>query len=218
MQKILADAVTVIGGKPVTTSLKVAEVFGKEHKDVLRAIRELDIPGEIRERNFAPSFYEQKIPNGGKKNCPMYLIARDGFTLLAMGFTGKTAMRFKIAYIEAFNAMEKQLRETTNLPVPRRRAIGKRVKFADAVEMLNRASFRLQRIASVICPDVPFAIPSCPDEVADFCRCAGLTNVNPVRFFNYYEAQRWMIDGRPIDSWQSVCRAWNCRRFGIAVL
>lgn len=108
----MENLVTIIGGQPVTTSLKVAEVFGKLHKDVLRAIRNLEsqIPAEVSQRNFAPSSYEQPQPNGGTKLCLMYHITRDGFTLLAMGFTGKAAMQFKLAYIEAFNAMEAQLR------------------------------------------------------------------------------------------------------------
>lgn len=214
MQEILANAVTVSNGRPVTTSLKVAEVFGKQHKEILRTIRELDIPEDWRERNFALSFYQQSIPNGAEKDCPMYRITRDGFTLLAMGFTGKAAMQFKIAYIEAFNTMERELRELSapvaavSVPAPKTRRHS-RMKIADAVDMLNRVSFRIQRLAAVLCPNTPFAVPSSPEEVADFCRFAGLTNVNPVRFFNYYESRRWHIDGIAIADWQAVARSWN---------
>lgn len=215
MQEILANAVTVIDGKPVTTSLKIAEVFGKQHKDVLKSVRELEIPDDYRQRNFAQTVYERPNPSGGKPiPTPMHLITRDGFTLLAMGFTGKKAMQFKIAYIEAFNAMEQELRSVRNLPVRRRRATGKRVKFADAVDMLNRVSFRIQRLAAVVCPGSPFSVPSSPDEVADFCRFARLTNVNPVKFFNYYESRRWRINGVLIADWQSVCRSWQFNDMG----
>lgn len=108
----MSDLVKLINGKAVTTSRKVAEIFEKQHKDILRAIRELELPKDYRERNFAPSVYEQPNPSGGKSiQQPEYLITRDGFTILAMGFTGKKAMQFKIAYIEAFNAMEAQLKE-----------------------------------------------------------------------------------------------------------
>lgn len=210
MQEVLANAVSVIDGRAVTTSLKIAEVFGKEHKDVLRTIREMGLPENFSQRNFAPAEYL----DAQDKKRPMYQVTRDGFTLLAMGFTGKKAMEFKIAYIEAFNSMENQLRGKA--AVRKRRDLrGKRMRFSDAVEMLNRATFRLQRLSSILLGDALFSVPSCPDEVADFCRFAGLSNVNPVRFFNYYEARRWRIDGHPIDSWQTVCRSWDQRAFEI---
>lgn len=115
----MKNLVQIIDGKAVTTSRQVAEVFEKQHKDVLRAIRDLEIPESYRERNFALTVYEQPNPSGGKPiEHPEYLITRDGFTLLAMGFTGKRAMAFKIAYIEAFNAMEKELSESLPCPPP----------------------------------------------------------------------------------------------------
>jgi Rha family phage regulatory protein len=112
----MLDAVKIVNGKAVTTSRKVADVFEKKHCDVLRTIRELEIPEDYRERNFALSVYEQPNPSGGNPiKHPEYLITRDGFTILAMGFTGKKAMQFKIAYINAFNTMEEQL-QTRQLP------------------------------------------------------------------------------------------------------
>ncbi len=89
----------------VVTSLDVAETFGKEHARVLRDIRELECSDEFRVGNFAESSYQ----NSQNKKQPMYLITRDGFTLLAMGYTGEKAMRFKEGYIRQFNAMEKAL-------------------------------------------------------------------------------------------------------------
>lgn len=135
----MENLVQIIDGKAVTTSRKVAEVFEKQHKDVLRAIRDLEIPESYRERNFALTVYEQPNPSGGKPiEHPEYLITRDGFTLLAMGFTGKRAMQFKIAYIEAFNEMEKALTGlgcTTDIP-PRRPA-NIAVSTADLIEKIN---------------------------------------------------------------------------------
>jgi Rha family phage regulatory protein len=111
----MKELVQMIDGKAVTTSRKVAEVFEKQHKHVLETIRNLEIPETYREPNFRLTVYEQPNPSGGKPiQQPEYLITRDGFTILAMGFTGKKAMEFKIAYIEAFNEMEKQLQS----PVP----------------------------------------------------------------------------------------------------
>lgn len=89
----------------VVSSLDVAETFGKEHRRVLQDIRELECSGEFREHNFVQSSYI----NSQNKNQPMYLITRDGFTILVMGYTGEKAMRFKEAYIKQFNAMEKAL-------------------------------------------------------------------------------------------------------------
>lgn len=110
LQKIQSlNLVTVSGGKAVTTSLKIAATFGKQHKHVLEAIESLQVPNEWREPNFRLSSTEQKMPNGGTKEIPMYTITRDGFTILAMGFTGRKAMEFKLAYIEAYNAMERRL-------------------------------------------------------------------------------------------------------------
>lgn len=103
--------VIIENSKVVTTSLRIAEYFGKAHKDVLKAISNLEITKDLQERNFSLSFYTRELPNGGSKKEPMYYITRDGFTLLAMGFTGKKAMQFKIAYINAFNEMEEMLQK-----------------------------------------------------------------------------------------------------------
>ena len=105
-----AVLVSVRNHQVVTTSLRVAEYFGKKHCDVLRAINLLESSELFRQRNFALSCYTKKNGNV-RKSYPMYYLTRDGFTLLAMGFTGKIAARFKEAYIEAFNEMERTLRE-----------------------------------------------------------------------------------------------------------
>lgn len=103
--------VSVNNNRVVTTSLRIAEYFSKAHKDVLKSISNLETTKDFQERNFSLSFYTRELPNGGSKKEPMYYITRDGFTLLAMGFTGKKAMQFKIAYINAFNEMEEMLQK-----------------------------------------------------------------------------------------------------------
>lgn len=105
--------VTVENNQAVTTSLKVAEVFGKPHHNVLRDIRNLECSSDFQEINFEFSFYIRKLPHNATKKEPMYYITRDGFTFLAMGFTGKVAAQFKEAYINAFNEMESKLRGVT---------------------------------------------------------------------------------------------------------
>lgn len=94
----------------VTTSLRVAEVFGKDHKHVLETISNL-----AAEKSAAKFFAETTYDNRGKQY-PMYYMNRDGFTLLAMGFTGKKALQFKIQYIQAFNSMETQIRTGYAIP------------------------------------------------------------------------------------------------------
>ncbi len=106
------NLVSVKNGQVVTSSLQVANHFGKNHKDVLKSIKLLDCSLNFTERNFAPSTYKD---TSGKKN-PLYYMTRDGFTFLAMGFTGKIAAKFKEDYIAAFNAMESALKEKSFHP------------------------------------------------------------------------------------------------------
>ena len=92
----------------VVTSLDVAETFDKEHYHVMEDIRE--IQSRISTPEFSGLFYEGEYKaSNGKKN-PMYYMNRDGFTLLAMGYTGEKAMKFKLAYINQFNQMEELLK------------------------------------------------------------------------------------------------------------
>lgn len=100
----------IIDGQITTTSLQIAEHFGKQHKDVLRAIKNLlkELP-EGYQRNFALIQIDVDLGMGRTRKDPAYRITRDGFTLLAMGFTGKEALQWKLAYITAFNKMEAEL-------------------------------------------------------------------------------------------------------------
>lgn len=107
--------------KAVISSRVVAQRFGKEHNSILKTIsgetrKGKHINGLIDEitnssgnplQYFALSEYKD---NSGKKN-KEYLLTRDGFSLLAMGFTGKKALDWKLKYIQAFNAMESFIRE-----------------------------------------------------------------------------------------------------------
>lgn len=97
----------------VTSSLLIAEKFGKSHDNVLRGIRNL-IQGGVLKNDETPMFEETTYINEQNKQVyPMFLMNRDGFTLLAMGFTGKRAMQFKLEYIKAFNKMEAIIKEQT---------------------------------------------------------------------------------------------------------
>ena len=88
-------------------SLYVAQYFKKEHKNVLRDITRITDPKsglseEFVRLNFEPSSYT----NSQNKKQPCYMMTRDGFTMLVMGYTGRKAMRFKELYIRRFNEME----------------------------------------------------------------------------------------------------------------
>lgn len=99
--------------QPVASSRDVAEHFGKEHKNVLQSIENLTAENSA----LTQMFFKTSYTSGTGKAYPMYLMNRDGFTLLAMGFTGKAALEWKLKYIEAFNAMESELRsQQTALP------------------------------------------------------------------------------------------------------
>lgn len=91
----------------VTTSLKVAKSFSKAHRNVLASIKKLTAENSAVKNMFAESTYVNKR---GQEQ-PMYYMNRDGFTILAMGFTGETALQFKLMYIEAFNKMESALKK-----------------------------------------------------------------------------------------------------------
>lgn len=98
----------------VTTSLKVAEIFEKKHQHVMESIRKLTVENSTVRKMFV----EDSYLNSRNQQQPMYYMNRDGFTLLAMGFTGSKAMEFKLKYIEAFNKMEKQIKEETKFRLP----------------------------------------------------------------------------------------------------
>ena len=99
------NLVSIDNNQVVVSSRQVADNFDKQHKDVLESIR-----GILAAENSATKFfYESTFTNRGKQY-PEYLMNRDGFSLLVMGFTGEKALEWKVKYINAFNAMEQELR------------------------------------------------------------------------------------------------------------
>lgn len=98
-------------GQILVSSVDVAENFERKHKTVIRTIDTMKIDEETRRHNFVPTSKTVDMPNGGTREDKVYLMTRDGFTLLVMGFTGYKAMEWKVKYIKAFNAMEARLKE-----------------------------------------------------------------------------------------------------------
>ena len=105
---------SIHNGIVTTTSTQVAQFFGKRHDNVLRAIRVLLREGASADYllNFEEMVVTRENPSGGAPiSAPAYRMNREGFMLLAMGFTGKEALRWKLAYIAAFNRMEAELQK-----------------------------------------------------------------------------------------------------------
>lgn len=102
-------------GQLVTTSLKVAEVFGKEHSKVVRDIESISCSDSFRVANFGEATFENSKTRQFHK---YYTMTKDGFVFLVMGYRGAKAAQFKEAYIEAFNKMEKAVKEGPTLPSP----------------------------------------------------------------------------------------------------
>jgi Rha family phage regulatory protein len=122
------ELITVVDGKPVVTSKQVADHFGKQHRNVLVDIKSLlSDSGEFGELNFLLTTYI----SSQNKELPCYEMTRDGFTLLAMGYTGKDALLWKVKYIEAFNAMEREL-------------LTGNAKFGSVMDALNEACKLMQ--------------------------------------------------------------------------
>lgn len=101
-------------GEPVVSSRQIAESFEKRHDHVMRDIE--DIMRGLPKNGDTPMFYKTEyVHEQNGQSYPMYLMNRDGFTLLAMGFNGKAALEWKLKYIAAFNEMEKKLADQPQL-------------------------------------------------------------------------------------------------------
>lgn len=138
-------------GQIVVSSRMVAERFGKQHKHVLDNIEEL-IKG-VAEKS-ADLFISSKYQHPQNKQWyPEYLMTRDGFTLLAMGFTGKEALQFKLAYIEAFNKMEEALKnQSPVLPTTYKDALVALLAEVEAKEKLQLENKEQQKVIEVMKP------------------------------------------------------------------
>lgn len=116
-------------GVPVVESRLVAKLFDKRHSDVLRDVRNIiseikDVDPDFTERNFALSGYKDKTG----RNLSQYLIAKDGFTFLTMGYHGSKATKFKLAYIHHYDEMELQIKDLLHA----------RVEFPKVTELLSQ--------------------------------------------------------------------------------
>lgn len=140
--------VSELNGKPVVSSRKVAEVFEKDYKHVLDSICKFLAPDSGLTKSFTePNFRPSEYKDSTGRVLPEYLLTKDGFALLAMGFTGRRALQFKEAYIRRFNEMEQYIiaLNTARLEFPElTQAIleaheqPKHYHFSNEMDMINR--------------------------------------------------------------------------------
>lgn len=144
-------------GEPVASSRQIAENFEKNHNHVLRDIDSLkkDVS------NFGQMFFETTAPDSYGREQRAYLMNRDGFTLLAMGFNGKAALEWKLKYIAAFNEMEKKLAEKPQLT--------RSQLLATALIAAHEELEEKDKQIAELTPDAEFARAVC---IADNCRTA----------------------------------------------
>ena len=115
-----SPSVSPHNGRPATTSLSIAEHFGKQHKDVLKSIRNLcaELPEDVRERIFALTYRTIAGPNNSERQEEFFIVYFDGFILLVMSYTGKKALQIKLLYIAAFNTMRDELAAQRGAALP----------------------------------------------------------------------------------------------------
>ena len=179
-------------GEPVVSSRQIAESFEKRHDHVMRDIE--DIMRGLPKNGDTPMFYKTEyVHEQNGQSYPMYLMNRDGFTLLAMGFNGKAALEWKLKYIAAFNEMEKKLAEQPQLTRSQLLATA----LIAAHEELEEKDKRIAELT----PDAEFARAVC---IADNCRTAtsiakdyGLTaeKLNKLLYSSLFSTKTAMVSG-----------------------
>ena len=189
-QEVTSPALEARAGQITATSLQVAEHFQKRHTNVIRAIRNLEVPDEFNRLNFEPVAY---VDEKGERR-PMYHITRDGFALLAMGFTGKEAMRWKLAYITTFNAMEAKLRALFVTPLLSQNEFRNGIKL-QPVERPAPLAYR------DLCEGGPHLGREPVAVHAQVCR--GLACADEARFSHRSTLCAWESQGRQLSSAQN---------------
>lgn len=146
-QEVTSPALEARAGQITATSLQVAEHFQKRHTHVLRSIRNLQVSEEFSRLNFGPRDY---FDERGKVQ-PMYDITRDGFAMLAMGFTGKEAARWKEAYISTFNAMEAKLRALYVTPLLSQSEFRNGIKLQTKLQLMEQSRSTMTALVQETC-------------------------------------------------------------------
>lgn len=182
------DLVIMKNQRAVTSSLQVATTFGKRHDHVLRDIEKIleDVP------KFGEMFAYREEPDSYGRSRKVFYMNRDGFTLLAMGFTGKKAMGFKLQYIEAFNKMEHQI-QTGGFQIPHTMADALRLA-ADQAEKIELMKPKVLFADSVATSKTTILI----GELAKVLRGNGV-DIGANRLFEWMRTNGYLISRKGTD-------------------
>ena len=183
---------------PITTSLTVAEAFGKRHDNVVRAIRDLTATAGEAPLNFEGSAY-QGLDGAA---APCFLMDEEAFALLVMGFTGKEALSWKRKFIMAFKMMRDKMTNLALIPIEQAEYNLKQWKEAEAPRL--DAEAKLTKVAALVPLLTPYyqAQKLIAKSVADMTitQTAKVLNLKPSVFGRYLDANKW------------VCRDHNSNR------
>ena len=186
----------VAGGQVWATSLQIADVFEKEHKHILAKIRELP-QDNFNGSNFRLVEYTDK--KGESR--PYFLVSKDGFTLLAMSFNGEKFYKFKVAFINAFNAMAEKLKNPFNVPRNYKEALELAITQLDKIEALE-AQRRTDMPKIVFAEAVEASATSA--LIGDFVKtlCDTDVSVGRNRVFKWLRDEKYlMADNMPYQRW-----------------
>ena len=207
----MMPALTVHAGRPMADSREVAATFGRQHKDVLRAYRDLHCSSDFRQRNFTPF----KIKDLSGESLSHVLMSRNGFAFLVLGFTGATAGVFKEAYVERFDAMEAELRGQgqDNIPtLPRTLPEALRL----AADLAEQVAARNAEIA-VLGPRSE-ALATLAETVGSFCTrdAAKALQTTERGLRAYLSANGWIYRREPAGPWcaraERLSQGWMVTR------
>lgn len=155
----------------MTNSLLVAEKFGKNHRDVLESIRAILMTAE--NSALLSMFVESTYYSSQNKELPMYIISRDGFTLLVMGFNGKDALNFKLEFLNAFNKMESMLKSDDYILARSQEILNNRLQLAtQKVQILESTVEKQVEQIQILAPKASYT-----DEVLQSTATYTLTQI-----------------------------------------
>lgn len=206
----------------VVSSRQIAEKFDKEHGKIIRDIKKLiEQTGSANFGDTPKMFYKTAyIHEQNKQEYPMYLMNRDGFTILVMGFTGQDALEWKIKYIQAFNAMEKELqasKQQSTLPDFTNPVVAARA-WADELEAKQKALAQIEQDKPKV--DFADAVTASKDciyirELAKILTQNGLP-VGEKKLFKYLRENNYLIKDRRADDYnQPTQRAAEMKIFKV---
>lgn len=176
-------------GEAFANSRSVAAFFDKEHRNVLQAIDGLlSAEPDLGLRNFQQGSYT--LPGTGSQQHRCFDMNRDGFTLLAMGFTGGKALKWKLRYIDAFNAMEAELRSR---PVDPMAMLNDPASMRGLLLTYSEKVLALQNENASLVPKVE-ALERLAESEGSFCitDAAKTLQVQPNTLFRFLRSHGWI--------------------------